>query len=166
MIHPQADETLPKGASPEQAACLLAIRKAESVADHVTSGTIIGADTIVVAGDEIIGKPRDALHAARILRLLSSHPHEVITGLCLLDAASGRRREAFGRTRIFMRRMTEEQIAAYIATGESMGKAGAYAIQETGDRFVERIEGSLTNVVGLPMELLGEMIREFEGDHA
>jgi septum formation protein len=79
----------------------------------------------------------------------------------MLDARSGRRRVASDRTRVTMRPMTRAEIEAYVDSGEAMGKAGAYAIQETGDRFVERIEGSFSNVVGLPLELLAGMLDEF-----
>ena len=162
VVPPRADETLPKGEPPERAACILARRKAESVAAREIRGLVLGADTLVVAGEAVIGKPRDAHHAAEILTLLSSQPHDVITGICILDTATGRSHEAFDRTRITMRPMTSEQIQEYIASGEPMGKAGAYAIQETGDRFVERVEGSFSNVVGLPLELLERLLPEFE----
>ena len=153
-----ADETVPAGIAPERAAVSLAVRKAKSVSDALDAVTLIAADTLVAVGDDIIGKPADAADAARILQRLSATPHCVVTGLCVVNLTERRRLTGFARTRVVMRPMSASEIAAYVAGGESMGKAGAYAIQETGDRFVERIEGSLSNVVGLPMRLLQRMI--------
>jgi len=161
-VSPDADESLGEGVGPAECACALAVRKAESVAARVNEGIVIGADTLVAVDDQIIGKPEDAEHARELLRVLSSRPHVVITGVCVINAATGERRVAAECTRVIMRPMSEEQIADYVGTGEPMGKAGAYAIQETGDRYVERVEGSFTNVVGLPMELLERLIRELE----
>lgn len=156
------DESFADASDPAATACLLAVRKAESIVNRCADGIIIGADTLVSAGGQIVGKPEDEEHAKGLLRLLSSQPHFVITGLCLINAATGERRVAFESTRVIMRPMSERQIEEYVATGEPMGKAGAYAIQETGDRYVERIEGSFTNVVGLPMELLERLVIELE----
>jgi septum formation protein len=162
VVSPDADEALPEAARPEECAVALAVRKAESVASRFSEGLVIGADTLAAADGKIIGKPDDAEHARQLLRLLSCRPHFVITGICLINAATGERRTAAESTRVIMRPMSEEQIAAYVATGEPLGKAGAYAIQESGDRYVERVEGSFTNVVGLPMELLERLINELE----
>lgn len=162
VIPPHADESIPPGLPPEKVAEVIATRKAASAARHLTEGLVLGADTLVAAGGGIIGKPRDPEHAKRILRCLCRQPHFVITGICLLDVRSGRRRVAAERTRVTMRLMTDAEIDAYVAGGEAIGKAGAYAIQESGDRFVERVEGSRSNVVGLPMELLGRLLDEME----
>ena len=162
VIRPSADEAIPPGLSAPEAAEALAVRKAESAAARLTAGTVLGADTLVAAGGKIIGKPRDRAHAIEMLTRLTRRPHFVITGICLLDARTGRRRAASDRTRVTMRRMTAAQIKAYVDSGEAMGKAGAYAIQETGDRFVERVEGSYSNVVGLPLELLSRLLAAFE----
>ena len=126
---------------------------------RLTEGLVLGADTIVELAGRIIGKPADKADARRILSQLSGSEHHVLTGLALVDVAKRRRLLAHDVTRIRMRRITPEEIDAYVAGGEAMGKAGAYAIQETGDRYVETIDGSLTNVVGLPMELLERMIK-------
>jgi septum formation protein len=126
---------------------------------RLTEGLVLGADTIVELAGRIIGKPADKADARRILSQLSGSEHHVLTGLALVDVAKRRRLLAHDITRIRMRRITPEEIDAYVAGGEAMGKAGAYAIQETGDRYVETIDGSLTNVVGLPMELLERMIK-------
>ena len=162
VMPPSADESVPPGQPPEQVAEHLAVRKAESVATNLRSGIVIGADTLVALGDTIIGKPRNRAHAREILQRLSHAPHFVITGLCLVDVETAERRVASERTRVIMRPMTSGEIDAYVEKDEAMGKAGAYAIQETGDRFVERIEGSLSNVVGLPLELLRRLLGEME----
>jgi septum formation protein len=165
----RADETLPDGLTPAQAAERLAVRKARSVANDLPRGIVLGADTLVAAAtgpvgsEDLIGKPRDRAHAITILTALTARPHYVITGICCIDAASGREVAASDATRVTLRPMTRDEIEAYVDSGEAMGKAGAYAIQETGDRFVERIEGSLSNVVGLPMELLVRVLALLEG---
>ncbi len=147
--------------SPEAVVESLAYLKATSApsAHGLKEGLVLGADTIVVLGGKIIGKPADEADARRILSELSGSEHRVMTGLALVDVAGGRRLLAHEVTRIRMRRMTTAEINAYVASGEAMGKAGAYALQETGDRYVESMDGSLTNVVGLPMELLERMIK-------
>jgi septum formation protein len=162
IVAADVDESEPPGLTPQEVAEALAERKALAVAQRLMEGTILGADTLVTDGAAIFGKPRDRAHAIEILSRLSSRPHWVITGVCLVDARSGRRRTASDRTRVTMRAMTRREIEEYVDSGEAMGKAGAYAIQETGDRFVTEVDGSWSNVVGLPMELLTRMLAEFE----
>jgi septum formation protein len=125
----------------------------------LTEGLVLGADTAVELAGRIIGKPADAADARRILSDLSGSQHAVVTGLALVDLATGRRLLAHDVTRVRMRRMTAEEIDAYVSSGEALGKAGAYALQETGDRYVEELQGSATNVVGLPMALLERMLK-------
>ena len=137
-----------------------AVLKAQAAA-RKCDGFIIAADTIVATRFGIVGKPRSIRDAVRILSRLSGTRHRVITGLCLLDTATGRTKIASEVTYVKMRKMTPEEIQAYVDSGEALSKAGAYAIQETGDRYVEKVEGSLTNVVGLPVELLTKMLRQF-----
>lgn len=163
VVAPEADETVIDGAIPEGLAAELAARKAQSVAHMFPDAIIIGADTIVASADgEIIGKPADAEDAKRILRKLSGSTHSVITGLCLLDTVTGREDIAAEETLVTMRKMTEEEIENYVSSGEALGKAGAYAIQETGDVYVNRIQGSFNNVVGLPTEKLEEMLEAMQ----
>ena len=145
---------------PMQQAEALAYFKARFVAGSRPNALILGADTIVALGAAIMGKPADDRHAREMLTALSGTRHVVVTGLALL-AADGRRLIASDVTYITMRAIEPREIDAYVASGEWIGKAGAYAIQETADKFVERLEGSFTNVVGLPMELLGRMMKEF-----
>lgn len=153
-----ADESAPAGVPPDEVARLVARRKAESVA-RTRDDAVLGADTIVVASDgEILGKPADAADARRILRKLSGTTHRVVTGVCLATERGTRFETGSDSTSVTMRPLTDAEIEAYVASGESYDKAGAYAIQETGDRFVVSVDGSFTNVVGLPLELVGTML--------
>ncbi len=145
------------GLSPAQQAESLAYFKARAVADLHPGRYVLGADTIVALGSRILGKPADADDARTMLQNLSGTRHRVITGVALL-APEGRRLIASDVTYITMRPMTPEEIEQYVASGEWIGKAGAYAIQETADRFVQNVEGSFSNVVGLPMELVARML--------
>lgn len=137
-----------RGLAPEAFVRQLAIEKARAVANRQHLPTL-GADTIVVAGDRILGKPADADDAASMLRLLSDGWHEVLTGVALVqgDAES----IVVTATRIRMSPWRAQDIAAYVATGDPMDKAGAYAIQGPAGAWVERVEGSYTGVVGLPL---------------
>jgi len=145
------------GALVESLAYLKAMASVD--AHRMAEGLVLAADTVVVLAGRIIGKPADEADARRILSELSGSEHRVLTGMALVDVAKRHRLLAHDATRIRMRRITPAEIDTYVASGEAMGKAGAYALQETGDRYVEAIEGSLTNVVGLPMELLERMIK-------
>ena len=162
VIPHKADEFLPHGLSPHEAAEALAVRKAESVASQVRDGLVLGADTLVSVGEQVIGKPTSRAHAIEILKTLSRQPHLVITGVCLLDVQTGRRRVASECTKVRMRPMSREEIEAYVDSGEPIGKAGAYAIQESGDKYVKTVEGSFTNVIGLPLELVSRLLKEIE----
>ena len=159
VIVPDADESFDPGEPPERVAETLAQRKAASVAAGLSKGIVIAADTVVAVGGEILGKPRDRDDAIAILSRLSGTRHAVITGVCVMDAASRRSVLDHERTWVTMRRMSPEEIRAYVASGEADGKAGAYAIQETGDRYVERLEGDFDNVVGLPVRLVERLLR-------
>jgi septum formation protein len=145
---------------PAEYAKQLALAKAEAVARDHPHVVVIGADTIVDFDGQIIQKPRDDKHAEQIIRKLFSKPHKVITGLALVRLNDNLQITDADVTTVYPRKMTAEQIAQHIKGGTWRGKAGAYAIQETGDQFVEKIEGSLTNVMGLPMELLQKMLSE------
>jgi len=166
VIPPTADETISQGATPQQAAMELAQRKGRSVAVALETGLVLAADTLVSVGGEIIGKPRDRSDAVAILRKLARQTQEVITGVCLIDVESGLELTASDTTAVTMRPMTEAEILAYVDSGEAMGKAGAYAIQETGDRFVRSVDGSMSNVVGLPLELVRRMLGQMENERA
>lgn len=160
VIPPAADEIPPKGErDPHRIATALALRKARSVWLKRGEGIILGADTITVLDGEVLGKPDDIEDARRILRRLAGTKHSVITGVCLIDAATGEVVCASEETGVEMKPMTDAEIEKYVLSGEAMGASGAYRIQETGDRFVEGIEGSFSNVVGLPLGLVEELMR-------
>jgi septum formation protein len=159
VISADVPEVRKPGEDPIRFVTRLAREKAEAVlANHpVTPDTmILGADTIVLVDDEVLGKPQDAADAARMLRLLSGQTHQVITGVCL---AKGRERQRAAEvTFVRFATLSDEEIAEYVATGEPLDKAGAYAIQGRAGRWVPRIHGCYFNVVGLPLALVSSMI--------
>ncbi len=138
--------------------------KARSVAPHHPDRVILAADTVVALAGHIIGKPADQADARRILTLLFGTIHEVITGVTLLHLAAGRECTRHAVTRTRMRAMSEQELAAYLATGLWAGKAGAYGIQDDGDPFVTLVEGSFSNVVGLPVDLVLDMLASQESE--
>jgi septum formation protein len=140
---------------------LLAFEKAHVVAQKHPSALVIGSDTIVYADGRIIGKADDHNHAREIIELLFSRQHEVITGVALLKLDERIRIVESVTTVVYPKKLTPAQIDEHIQKGDWQGKAGAYGIQETGDEFVERIDGSLTNVMGFPMELVNDLLKEF-----
>lgn len=145
--------------SPAARAEALAYFKARSVAERQPCAWVLAADTIVALDGTVLGKPADVEDARRMLGMLSGTRQAVITGVALLGPC-GRRLIASDTTYVTMRRFADDELEEYVHSGEWEGKAGAYAIQETADRFVTRVEGSFTNVVGLPMELVERMLAE------
>jgi septum formation protein len=136
------------------------LKAAAAIEKHgLADALVLGADTAVELDGRLLGKPADEADARRILALLAGSEHRVLTGLALVEAARGRRWLAHDTTVVRMRPMSPAEIAAYVSSGEALGKAGAYALQETADRYVESIRGSYTNVVGLPMELLERLLK-------
>ena len=156
------DESLPASMGPEDAVVHLARKKAAAGAGTCGKGWALGADTIVAMGQRILGKPVSRADAREMLGSLSGQEHSVLTGLALASATGGHVVSAFANTRVFMRSLTEDEIRSYVETGEPDDKAGAYAIQGGAAPFIERIEGSFTNVVGLPMELLQTLLAQAE----
>lgn len=140
----------------------LAMLKARSVRDRYDEGYILGADTIVVLGGRILGKPADEAEARRMLKSLAGRSHEVYTGLGLLDAATGKETQGYERTEVTIRKMEAWEIDSYIATGEPMDKAGSYGIQGYGAGIVEKVAGCYFNVVGLPIVRLLHLIRDLD----
>jgi septum formation protein len=155
------DERILPGEGAEEYAVRVANDKAHVAAERTGTGIIIAADTIVVLGTTVLGKPADARDAERMLGMLSGRMHTVITGLAVMDAGTGRTQKRFAVTKVWFRNLTNEEIVSYVATGEPLDKAGAYGIQERGALFVQKIEGCYFNVVGLPLSLLGEMLADF-----
>jgi septum formation protein len=147
------------GEPPVEYASRLAREKAECVAREFPERYVLGADTIVVVNDEVLEKPRDAADAKRMLRLLSGRGHSVTTAVSLARPEGGTVSRA-ATTQVFFRDILESEIEAYVASEEPMDKAGAYAIQGGAGRWVDRIEGEYSNVVGLPLSLVREMLQE------
>ena len=143
---------------PQDYAKRLAREKARAVLARHPQDAVLGADTIVVIGGRVLEKPLDTDDAARMLRALSGRTHEVITGVCL--AAAGFERTQAESTRVTFAELSDQEIAGYVATGEPMDKAGAYAIQGIASRWAVRIEGCYFNVVGLPVPLVYGMLRQ------
>jgi septum formation protein len=153
------------GEDPREYALRLAREKAQAVAARYPQSYVLGADTIVVVEGEVLGKPKDYADAARMLRKLSGRSHEVTTAVSLIapDAvAPGMRTETRAcTTQVCFRELTEDEIQQYVASGEPMDKAGAYAIQGGASRWTDRIEGEWSNVVGLPLSLVTDLLRTY-----
>ena len=140
----------------------LALLKAASVVQHYDNGLIIGADTLVSLDGKLLGKPVDDAEALAMLTSLSNTCHEVVTGVALIDASSGREHIWSEVTQVYFRKLQSTEITAYIASSEPSDKAGAYGIQGRGAAFVRRIEGCYFNVVGLPLASLVEHLSDFQ----
>jgi septum formation protein len=163
--HPAGvDETRLAGEPAEEFVRRLAREKAEAVARTRLFGLVLGADTTVVVDGEILEKPRDADDARRMLRLLSGRWHEVLTGVALVRAETGRAAVGVERTRVRFAETSEEELGWHVETGDVLDKAGAYAIQGRAALFIEAIDGDYWNVVGLPVRLVYELARGFESE--
>ncbi len=148
--------------SPAESAVRLAREKAEAVASRFADALVLGADTVVVAGREILGKPVDSEDARHMLQLLRNRWHFVITGIALVDSRNGSQEARFVETGVRMTDYSDSEIESYVKTGEPFDKAGSYAVQGLGGRLVARVEGCYTNVVGLPVCEVAEMLRKFD----
>ncbi len=146
---------------PEEFAESASYYKARDVAEERPYDVILAADTVVAMDGELFGKPRDEADARRILSRLAGSTHQVITGVTLFEPTASRRLICHDVTQVRMRRLSDDELNAYLATRQWEGKAGAYGIQDEHDPFVEAIEGSFTNVVGLPIELVRDMLTTF-----
>ena len=140
----------------------MAYYKARSVADTHPESIIIGADTIVVHRSNMLGKPQDEADARRILSTMFGGRNDVITGLAVIFPNSARRIITHVNTTLNVRPMTSGELENYLASGAWRGKAGAYALQEGGDKFVQSIQGSQSNIVGLPLEKLAQILSEHD----
>src|SRR5260221_2932316 len=168
IARPDIDETPHRGEAPGEYVLRLSREKALAVGVAI-QGTdsidaiIISADTTVAEGDHILGKPADAAEAAAMLRRLRGHAHSVYTGVSVLDTSGVTGSEpasALTSSQVTLRALTEPEIATYVASGDPLGKAGSYAIQNAAFRPVERLEGCYTNVVGLPLCALCNLLRQ------
>ena len=159
VLPAEADETLPEGIAPADAVAELSARKAEAVAAARPDDVVIGADTVVCCGGEILGKPADRTDAARMLRLLSGKTHEVCTGVTVI--AGGRRETRVTVSKVTFLPLTEEEIEAYVETGEPLDKAGAYAVQGKGSALIESVCGDFFAVMGLSSAVTAKLLASF-----
>lgn len=150
------DESLLEGEAPENYVVRLAREKAEAVSVKFPDSIVLGADTTVVINDHILGKPVDMGDARRMLRLLSGNWHEVLTGVAVVE--NGATRSAVQRTRVKFIGMTDQEIEFLAAKGDPLDKAGAYAVQAQAALFIEKVEGEYWNVVGLPINLVYQLV--------
>ncbi len=156
---PDVDEHV--GGNPRDIVVTLAQRKANAASEHCKRGVIIASDTLVSLDGAPLGKPCDAAEARDMLAALSGREHEVFTGVCVLDADSGRYEVRCVRTGVTFREIAPREIDDYIATGEPMDKAGAYAIQGGAGKFVCALDGELENVIGFPVVEVREILEHF-----
>lgn len=153
---PMADE------SPAEYAMRMACLKADDIAVKYADSVVIGSDTVVALGNRIMGKPESSEHAFDMLSSLSGNTHQVVTGCCVHLPGAESPVSFYASTDVVMRTSTEDELRAYIATGESVDKAGAYAIQGIGGFMVREISGSYTNVVGLPLARILDVLLDSE----
>lgn len=148
------------GVSPSEFVETLSLEKANAVAKNHNDAIIIGADTIVVLNSQILGKPKTKQDAREMLKKLSGNTHSVFTGFTIIDTVNKRTITNHVETKIRFKNLSEEEIRAYIETGEPMDKAGAYGVQDKGALFVEHIEGDYSSVMGLPIVKIFEILKE------
>lgn len=161
VVVSDADETADASLPPYFTAEALSLKKAAAVSKNIaTSSVIIGADTIVVLGDKILGKPKDENDARAMLKSLSGKWHSVISGVTVLDTARAKSESFYVETKVKFIALSDKEIDEYIKTGEPMDKAGSYGIQGRGAKFIEKIEGDYFNVVGLPISRLYAVLKK------
>lgn len=160
VVPSRIEERRRKAEDPKTYVLRLSREKAEEVASRRPEAWVIGADTTVYIDDTILEKPSDPPDAARMLRMISGREHTVFTGITLLGPSASSRESRVVSTQVTMIGLTDEEIAWYVATGEPMDKAGAYAVQGVGAMFISSIRGNYTNVVGLPLSVLFDMMRQ------
>lgn len=160
------DETPTLGETPDEMVVRLALTKARAVAARHDKGLVIGSDTTVALGDRVFGKPIDEAEARAMLGALQGVTHRVVTGLAVVRASDGAERTLAVPALVTMRSLDGDEIAAYVATGEPMDKAGAYGAQGQGGRLIEKIDGPYLTVVGLPIDALLPLLQELNDTHA
>jgi len=160
VIAPEGVEEIQEG-DPVEVVTRNASAKASEVACGLSEGLVVGADTVVVVADVILGKAEDPQEAKAMLEALKGRMHRVLTGLAVVDAKTGRRDVSVVETKVWIHPLTDREIGEYVSTEEPMGKAGGYAIQGAGGALVERIEGCFENVVGLPLSRLRSILGGF-----
>ncbi|MFA5791815.1 MAG: Maf family protein [Candidatus Paceibacterota bacterium] len=150
--------------SPKELVAHLSWGKAKDVAERYKEAVVLGADTIIVYKDKILGKPHTPEKSKEMLKMLSGKQHSAITGFSIIDTKNNNTISKAIETKVFFRNLSDKEIDNYIATGEPLNKAGSYAILELGGKLIDKIEGSKTNVSGLPMEEVMEILKEFNID--
>jgi septum formation protein len=158
IIAPRYEEVLTANLTPEQQVVVFALGKARSIG--ILDAFILGSDTLVVVDNLILGKPVDVSDARRMLTLLRGRTHRVVTGVALI-VPGGAETTWYEVTEVRMRKMTDEQIAWYLSTQEPFDKAGAYAIQGIGGKFIEQVNGNIDNVVGLPLQSVATALQRY-----
>ncbi|MFO7951993.1 MAG: Maf family protein [Bacillota bacterium] len=162
IIEPSISESMQDNVPASEMVAKLALKKAFSVSVQVDSGYVLSADTAVISGSEIMGKPLNEKDAYRMLKQLSGTKHLVLSGLALVDVTTGGYENGFAETHVWLKTLLDEQIYNYIATGEPIDKAGAYGVQGRAALFVDKIEGCYSNVVGLPLGLLFDFFKRLQ----
>ena len=165
VIPPEVAEDNPDNEAPAMLVERLALDKAEAVAGRFhrqDNVVVLGADTVVVVDSTLLGKPASPAEARQMLQRLSDRTHEVITGVALVEPETARQTVAHETTRVFFRPLEPQEMEDYVATGEPLDKAGAYAIQGGASRFVTRVEGCYFNVMGLPVALVDRLLRDWD----
>jgi len=161
IVLKEVDESYPEGLSPQEIAVYIAEKKALAFDEETRDEIVLTADTIVEINGQILGKPETAAHAVEMLKLLSGSVHRVITGVCLMY--QGKINKFYDVSEVFFRKLTEQEIIRYVDKYQPLDKAGAYGIQEwIGLTGIERINGSYTNVVGLPTEKVYQQLLKFK----
>ncbi len=155
------EENVVPGMEPHELARTIALEKARAVAARHRSAIVIAADTLGALDGQILGKPRNETEATHMLATLSGRVHSVITGFAVIDTSSNRTVSKTVETKVYIKRLAQSEIDAYVRSKEPLDKAGAYAIQGLGAVIVEKIEGDYSNVVGLPLCALVEALRDF-----
>jgi septum formation protein len=158
VLPPRIREVQPEHLTPHETAQINAYRKSRAVAKRHPDAMVLGADTIVCLGRQILGKPATMAEARQMLARLQGRTHEVVTGVCLIHLRLHRQKMFVVSTAVTFRRLHLDQIRRYLAKVNPLDKAGAYALQEEGDEIVQSIHGSYSNVVGLPIERVKEEI--------
>lgn len=161
IIKPDVDESVLVGEEPYEYVTRMAHEKAEVVSELYPEQVVLAADTVVVVQGEILGKPTDREDAKRILRLLSGRTHEVLTAVSVMCEKAQKIRELMVSTRVTFSPLDEELIDTYVSSGECDDKSGAYAVQGVGSMFIEKVEGSVSSVVGLPICQVRQILSEF-----
>ena len=158
VIPAQVDESLPDVTDAVEYVETLARRKAGFVAFELEDAVVLGADTMILLDDSVVGKPAHAQDALATLLALNARQHEVLTGIAIMDCATGMLQVGHERTVVRFRNHSKETLQSYVGSGDGMGKAGSYAIQGRGAALVQRIDGCYSNIIGLPLALVLEML--------